>query len=109
MKKDGFVSASERDLSVVLDVNLTPELIDEGYMRELVSKIQTMRKEARFEVTDHIVVSYDGSEKISDIFTRFGSAIAADTLGVRVERGAKGYVKEWDINGEPATLGVEKV
>ena len=109
MQKEGFVSASERDLSVVLDVNLTPELIDEGFMREVVSKIQTMRKEAGFEVTDHIAVSYDGSEKICDIFTRFGSAIAADTLGVRVEKGAKGYVKEWDINGEPATLGVEKV
>ena len=109
MQKEGFVSASERDLSVVLDVNLTPELIDEGFMREVVSKIQTMRKEAGFEVTDHIAVSYEGSEKISDIFTRFGSAIAADTLGVRVEQGAKGYVKEWDINGEPATLGVEKV
>ncbi|HMM32451.1 MAG TPA: isoleucine--tRNA ligase, partial [Clostridia bacterium] len=62
MQKEGFVSASERDLSVVLDVNLTPELIDEGFMREVVSKIQTMRKEAGFEVTDHIVVSYDGSE-----------------------------------------------
>lgn len=109
MQKEGFVSASERDLSVVLDVNLTPELIDEGFMREVVSKIQTMRKEAGFEVTDHIAVSYEGSEKIGDIFTRFGSAIAADTLGVRVEQGAKGYVKEWDINGEPATLGVEKV
>ncbi len=109
MQKEGYVNASERELSVVLDVNLTDALIDEGYMRELVSKIQTMRKEAGFEVTDHIVITYDGSEKIADIFARFGSQIAADTLGDGFKRGPKGYTKEWDINGEPATLGVEKV
>ncbi|MEN6471985.1 MAG: isoleucine--tRNA ligase [Clostridiaceae bacterium] len=109
MQKEGFVSAGERELSVVLDVNLTEELIDEGFMRELVSKIQTMRKEAGFEVTDHIAVSYEGSKRIADIFARFGRDIAADTLADRVEQGPKGYAKEWDINGEQAVLGVEKL
>ncbi|HWS29778.1 MAG TPA: isoleucine--tRNA ligase [Clostridia bacterium] len=109
MQKEGYVSASERELSVVLDVNLTDALIDEGYMRELVSKIQTMRKEAGFEVTDHIAITFEGSEKIADIFARFGAQIATDTLGESVSKGAKGYKKEWDINGEPATLGVKKV
>jgi len=109
MQKAGFVSQTERDLSVVLDTNLTAELIEEGFVRELVSKLQTMRKEAGFEVTDHIAVTYAGSERIAAIFAAHGEEIAADTLADSVAAGeAAGYVKEWDVNGEKVTLGVEK-
>ena len=104
----GFVAVSEHDLSVVLDTNLTPELIDEGFVREIVSKIQTMRKEAAFEVTDHIALYHEGSQRIDDIFAKYGEEIAADTLADSVAKGANGFTKEWDINGETVTLGVEK-
>ncbi len=110
VQKAGFVTVTERELSVVLDTNLTPDLIEEGFVRELTSKVQTMRKEAGFEVTDHIRLSYAGSQKIEDIFVRFGSAIAKDTLAESVSNGeAAGFVKEWDVNGETVALGVEKV
>ncbi len=108
-KTDGFVAATDNETIVVLDTKLTPELIDEGFVRELISKVQTMRKEAGFEVSDHIVLSYDGSPKIEEIFARFGSDILAETLGERLEKGAKGYTKDWDVNKEPVTLGVEKL
>ncbi len=104
----GFVAVSEHDLSVVLDTNLTPELIDEGFVREIVSKIQTMRKEAAFEVTDHIALYHEGSQRIEEIFAKYGAEIAADTLADSVAKGANGFTKEWDINGETVTLGVEK-
>ncbi|MBR2329592.1 MAG: isoleucine--tRNA ligase [Clostridia bacterium] len=104
----GFVAVSEHDLSVVLDTNLTPELIDEGFVREIVSKVQTMRKEAAFEVTDHIALYHDGSARIEEIFAKYGEEIAADTLADSVAKGAAGFTKEWDINGETVTLGVEK-
>lgn len=109
VQKAGYVSETERELSVVLDTNLTPELIDEGFVRELVSKVQTMRKEAGFEVTDHIALAYAGSARIADIFARYGTAIAADTLADSAnEEAPRGYAKEWDINGEAVTLGVER-
>ena len=104
----GFVAVSEHDLSVVLDTNLTPELIDEGFVREIVSKIQTMRKEAAFEVTDHIALYHDGSDRISDVFAKYGHEIAADTLADSVTKGVAGFSRKWDINGEAVTLGVEK-
>ncbi len=104
----GFVAVSEHDLSVVLDTNLTPELIDEGFVREIVSKVQTMRKEAAFEVTDHIALYHNGSARIEEIFAKYGEEIAADTLADSVAKGAAGFSKEWDINGETVTLGVEK-
>lgn len=104
----GFVTVTEHDLSVVLDTNLTPELIEEGFVREIVSKVQTMRKEAGFEVTDHIVLSHHGNSLIEGIFARHGAEIAADTLADSIKPGASGYVKDWEINGESVTLGVEK-
>ena len=104
----GFVTVTEHDLSVVLDTNLTPELIEEGFVREIVSKVQTMRKEAGFEVTDHIVLSHHGNSLIEGIFARHGADIAADTLADSIKLGSAGYVKDWEINGENVTLGVEK-
>ena len=104
----GFVTVTEHDLSVVLDTNLTPELIEEGFVREIVSKVQTMRKEAGFEVTDHIVLSHHGNSLIESIFAKHGAEIAADTLADSIKLGSAGYVKDWEINGESVTLGVEK-
>ena len=104
----GFVTVTEHDLSVVLDTNLTPELIEEGFVREIVSKVQTMRKEAGFEVTDHIVLSHHGNSLIESIFAKHGAEIAADTLADSIKPGASGYVKDWEINGESVTLGVAK-
>ena len=104
----GFVTVTEHDLSVVLDTNLTPELIEEGFVREIVSKVQTMRKEAGFEVTDHIVLSHHGNSLIEGIFAKHGAEIAADTLADSIKLGSAGYVKDWEINGENVTLGVEK-
>ena len=104
----GFVTVTEHDLSVVLDTNLTPELIEEGFVREIVSKVQTMRKEAGFEVTDHLVLSHHGNSLIEGIFARHGAEIAADTLADSIKLGSAGYVKDWEINGESVTLGVEK-
>ena len=104
----GFVTVTEHDLSVVLDTNLTPELIEEGFVREIVSKVQTMRKEAGFEVTDHIVLSHHGNSLIEGIFARHGAEISADTLADSIKLGSAGYVKDWEINGESVTLGVEK-
>ena len=104
----GFVTVTEHDLSVVLDTNLTPELIEEGFVREIVSKVQTMRKEAGFEVTDHIVLSHHGNSLIEGIFARHGAEIAVDTLADSIKLGSAGYVKDWEINGESVTLGVEK-
>ncbi len=109
VQKAGFVSETERELSVVLDTNLTSELIDEGFVRELVSKIQTMRKEADFEVTDHVAVTHAGNARIAEIFTLYGTDIASDTLADSIkEEAPRGCVKEWDINGESVTLGVER-
>ena len=107
-KTDGFVAATDNETIVVLDTKLTPELIDEGFVRELISKVQTMRKEAGFEVSDHITLSYEGSAKIEEIFDRFGSEILSETLGDKLVKGARGYTKEWDVNKEPVLLGVEK-
>ena len=104
----GFVTVTEHDLSVVLDTNLTPELIEEGFVRVIVSKVQTMRKEAGFEVTDHIVLSHHGNSLIESIFAKHGAEIAADTLADSIKLGSAGYVKDWEINGESVTLGVEK-
>jgi isoleucyl-tRNA synthetase len=108
-KTDGFVAATDDETIVVLDTKLTPELIDEGFVRELISKVQTMRKEAGFEVSDHIVLSYEGSAKIEEIFSRFGEEILSETLGDKLVKGAQGYMKEWDVNKQPVQLGVERV
>lgn len=109
-QKDGFYTVSDRGITVAIDTTLTKELIEEGFVRELISKIQTMRKEAGFNVTDHISVTVNGSEKVVDIALSKKADIACDTLadGIAVAE-PKGYTKEWDINGEKVTIGVEKV
>ncbi len=107
---EGFVSESDKELTVVLDTNLTLELLKEGMIRELISKIQTMRKEAGFEVTDHIVVYEEGNEKIAALLKEEQTEIGQEVLADRIVTGqTAGYVKEWNINGETATLGVEKL
>lgn len=106
-EKDGFVSSGSGALTVVLDTNLTPELVEEGFVREIVSKVQTMRKEADFNVTDRIRVYHDGSAKIAAVLAE--NDIKADVLAVEVVAGKGGsYTKDWNINGEAVTLGVEK-
>ncbi len=107
--RDGFYSLSDHGITVALDTILTPELITEGNLRELVSKIQTMRKEAGFEVMDHIRVTLDGDAELCALALGDAS-IAADTLADAIVAAAPaGYVKEWDINGKPMTIGVEKI
>ena len=107
-EKDGFVSSGDNNLTVVLDTNLTPELVEEGFVREIVSKVQTMRKEADFNVTDRIRVYYDGNAKIAEILA--ANDIKGDVLAVEVVAGKGGELsKEWNINGEKVTLGVARV
>ena len=109
VKQEGFVTEADNGVTVVLDTNLSEELLEEGFVREEVSKIQSMRKEAGFEVTDHITFSYKGSDKAADIIVRNEAAIAGDVLADEVKAGeVAGYEKEWNINGEKVTLGVEK-
>lgn len=107
-QKGGFVSSSNNDVTVVLDTNLTPELVEEGFVREIVSKVQTMRKEADFNVTDRIRVYHDGNAKIAEVLA--ANDIKADVLADEVVAGKGGELsKEWNINGEKVTLGVERV
>lgn len=107
-EKGGFVSSGNNDVTVVLDTNLTPELVEEGFVREIVSKVQTMRKEADFNVTDRIRVYHDGNAKIAEVLA--ANDIKADVLADEVVTGKGGELsKEWNINGEKVTLGVERV
>lgn len=107
---EGYVSENDNGATVVLDTNLSEELLEEGFVREIISKIQTMRKEADFEVMDKIAVTYEGTEKAEKIFADNQTAVGDETLAVSVEKKAPaGYVKEWKINGEKVTLGVERV
>ena len=109
-QREGFYTISDRGITVALDTVLTPELIEEGFVRELVSKIQTMRKEAGFNVMDHIKVTLSGSEKVTDIACAKKNDIVGDTLADSLTAGpAQGYTKEWNINGETVVIGVERV
>ena len=109
-QKEGFYTMTDRGITVAIDTTLTPELIEEGFVRELISKIQTMRKEADFNVTDHIVVTITGSEKVCAIAEKCASAIMGDTLADRLTVSApEGFTKEWDLNGEPVTVGVKRL
>ena len=109
-QKDGFVSEGDNTMTVVLDTNLTPELIEEGFVREIVSKIQTMRKEAGFEVMDHIAVYEEGNDRIESILKENEETVRGEVMADRIQYGqTSGYVKEWNINGEKVTLGVEKL
>ena len=106
---EGYVSENDGNVTVVLDTNLSEELLEEGFVREIVSKVQTMRKEAGFEVMDKIFVTYEGSERAEDIFARFQTAVGGEVLAVGVTKGRPdGFVKEWKINGESVTIGVKK-
>ena len=107
--KEGFESNSDYGITVVLDTNLSEELLEEGFVREIISKVQTMRKEAGFEVMDKIAVSYEGTEKAEKVFADNASTIADETLALEVTKATPaGYTKEWKINGEAVTIGVEK-
>ena len=105
----GFVSEGDNFVTVVLDTNLTPELIEEGFVREIISKIQTMRKEAGFEVMNHINVFQDGNDKLAEILKNHTEEIKKEVLADNILIGTmSGYTKEWDINGEKGMFGVEK-
>ena len=109
---EGFVSASENGLTVVLDVHITEELLLEGIKRELVSKIQSMRKEAGFDVTDRINISYCASGNSKVVLTKFAEEIKGDILAetiVEIELPESGFVKEIDVNGDKVILSVEKL
>ena len=108
VNKGGYAMETYGGMTVVLDTNLTEELIDEGVARELVSKLQTMRKEAGYNVTDRINIGYVASGRAAKVLA--GGAVKADVLCDKVESGVEGcdYVKEWDVNGEKVTLGVKK-
>ena len=107
---EGYVTEGDNTVTVVLDTRLTPELLEEGFYRELVSKIQTMRKEAGFEVMDHIYVYVDKNDKISDIIKKYAETLKGEVMADSITLGAMtGYTKEWNINGEDVMLGVAKV
>lgn len=109
-QKEGYVTEADNSMTVVLDTNLTPELIEEGFVLELISKIQTMRKDAGFEVTDHIRVAFADNDKIEEIAQKHEKEIAgkvlADALSVKNELSV---AKEWNVNGENVKISVERV
>ena len=109
MQKEGFVAESEGEMTVVIDTNLTEELINEGYVREVISKLQNMRKDAGFEVVDRIKVTYTASEKLTAVIEAGKDEIMKAVLAVELVPGAEGeLVRDWNINGEKATLGVSR-
>ena len=109
-QKEGYVSQENNKLTVVLDTNLTEELIEEGFVYEIISKIQTMRKDADFEVTDHIRVSLNGNQKLADLAARNAEAICSKVLAdeLTVENTFQ-VTKDWNVNGENVTISLEKV
>lgn len=109
-QKAGFVTEADNYTTVVLDTNLTPELVEEGFVYEVISKIQTMRKEAGFEVMDHIKVSINGNAKVAEIVNANRDAISGKVLANEILTDAGLAIeKEWNVNGEKAVIGVEKV
>ena len=109
-QKEGYVSQEDNKMTVVLDTNLTPELVEEGFVYEIISKIQTMRKESGFEVTDHIRVSINGNDRLSEIARKNKDAISGKVLADELTSGAEYAIsKEWNINGENAVIAVERV
>ncbi len=110
VQKEGFVSETDRDNTVILDINLTPELIEEGFIREIISKVQTMRKEAGFEVQDSIAFYAEGNSRIEDIIIKNSKVIAGEVLAKDIKAGnGNGYSKEWNINGEKVKFTVARV
>ena len=109
-KKDGFESLGDRGITVVIDKNLTPDLIEEGNVREIISKIQTMRKDADFEVMDNIKVSFSGNATVAAIAERNRAEIMDETLAKELLIDAPlAHAKEWNVNGEIVTIAVEKI
>ena len=111
MNKPGFIAAEDRGVTVVLDTNLNDELIREGYAREVISKVQTMRKDAGFEVTDRISLYYEGDDELAAALEAYGEMIGRTTLATSMARGTapEGSVsQQWDINGKKAELGIAK-
>lgn len=110
-KKEGFDSESDKGVTVVIDTNLTDTLIEEGFVREIISKIQTMRKEADFEVTDHIKIYYKDNDRIIAIIENNKEEILSETLADELILGSNenSYIKEWNINGEKVELAVERI
>jgi isoleucyl-tRNA synthetase len=109
-QKEGIFALTDNGLTVALDTVLTDELVEEGFVREIISKIQTMRKEAGFEVMDHIIVSVTGNEKIAAIMNTNKDTICGDVLADNLtDDTIEGFAKEWNINGETVTLTVQKV
>lgn len=108
LKKDGYVSAQDNGCTVVLDTNLTPELIEEGFVREIISKIQTMRKDSGLEVLDNINIYFSGSEKIADIISKNNEEISRALLAVSINNEENSDAKEWNINGEKVSIAIKK-
>ncbi|MDY3845662.1 MAG: isoleucine--tRNA ligase [Eubacteriales bacterium] len=109
-KVDGYATVEDKGIAVVLDTTLTPKLIEEGYVREVISKVQTMRKESGFEVMDKILLGISGNEKIADVVKKNEKEICADTLTEEIKYGeVLENNKEWDINGENVTVSVRKI
>ena len=109
-KKEGYESLGDRGVTVVIDKNLTPELIEEGNVREIISKIQTMRKDSGFEVMDNIRIAFAGNDVVCEIASRNAEEIKEETLGVELLIGETlTHSKEWSINGEKVVISVEKV
>lgn len=109
VKQEGFVTEADSDFTVVLDTNLTEELLEEGFIREIISKVQSMRKEAGFEVMDQITISYEANEKVKELISKNKSTVMNDVLATGIVAGeVAGFIKEWNINGEKVTLGVKK-
>ena len=110
VRKEGYVTEADKEVTVVLDTNLTPELLEEGFVREIISKVQTMRKEAGFEVMDHINLYQDENDAIAEILKKHTDEIKSEVLAEEIFIGKiTGYEKDWNINGEHVMLGVEKV
>ncbi|MBQ2317038.1 MAG: isoleucine--tRNA ligase [Lachnospiraceae bacterium] len=108
-QQEGYVTDGDNSVTVVLDMNLTPELIEEGFVREIISKIQNMRKEAGFEVMDHIEVGYEADDKVSGVFAAHSEEIASVVLADSITSGLNdGFKKDLNINGESVSLSVRR-
>ena len=108
-QKEGYFSVSDKYTTVAINITLTPELIEEGFVNELISKLQTMRKDSDFNVTDHIIVYVSGNEKLEQILKNNENEISTIVLADKFEFSSCDSSKEWNINGEKITLGVKKV
>ena len=111
MQKPGFMAQEDRGVVVALDTNLTDELIEEGFAREMISKLQTMRKDAGFDVTDHIVITYRAGETLTAAVENRRGMVLASVLGDTLTVGEPDegmYTREWDVNGEKAFVGIRQ-